>query len=206
MKRRTVLNTIGTGFVGLAGCAALGEEPESTSTPTATQTDTPTPESTTTPSPEPTPTPRMDQSATAKYREPDNGEPIVPNPPNAYRTEDIGSRENVDNPDENLRNGVYLFQRQEARVVVEVQVVDERADTVRLHGVYELPADRSLKINLNEPSDYAVNIYDHPREQGWTLNIPRGSFDCNSKGHYAYGVAGGDFRWNISQTLRECDS
>ena len=181
MKRRTALSTIGTGFVGLAGCAALGDEPESTLTPTATQTDTPTPESTTTPSPEPTPTPRMDRSATAKYREPDNGKPIVPNPPDAYRTEDIGSRENVDNPDENLRNGVYLFQRQQSRVVFEVQVVDQRADSVRLHGVYELPADRSLKINLNEPSDYAVNIYDHPREQRWTLNIPRGDLIVTAK-------------------------
>jgi hypothetical protein len=191
--------------VGLAGCAALGDEPESTSTPTAIQTDTRTPESTTSPSPEPTPTPRMDRSATAKYREPDDGYPIPSNLPDEYLEVDIGSREGVEQPDDNRGNGVALFRSESVEAVFEVQIVDMEANSVRHHGIYEVPADRRLELSLNEPSDYAVNIYDHAHEQGWTVTVGRGFFDCNHRRHWVYSVDGDEFGWNVHSTMKGCD-
>ena len=207
MERRGIINILGAGVMGLPGCTLLGSDPDEASTPTPTRTGTRTPDPTPEPTPtsEPTPTPRMDATATAKYQEPDDGEPFV-DPPDAYLEVDIGTRKNVEDPDDNGTNGVYLYRSQSVEAVFEVQVVDTRADDVRHHSVYQVPADRQLSIDLNEPSDYTVNIYDHDREQGWSLTIPRGSFDCNGRGHWAYSLEGRGFRWNIHQTMRGCDA
>ena len=215
MQRRRVISILGAGVVGLPGCTSLGSDPDEASTPTPTRTGTRTPEPTPTesldptpeptPASEPTPTPRMDATATAKYQEPDDGKPFV-NPPDAYLKMNIGSRENVENPDDNGTNGVDLYRAQSVEAVFEVQVVDTRADDVRHHSVYRVPADQRLSIELNEPSDYAVNIYDHDRGQGWTLTIGRGNFDCNGRSHWAYSLEGRGFRWNIHQMMRGCDA
>jgi len=202
MERRGIINILGAGVMGLPGCTLLGSDPDEASTPTPTRTGTRTPDPTPDPTPtsEPTPTPRMDATATAKYQEPDDGKPFV-NPPDAYLEVNIGSRENVENPDDNGTNGVYLYRSQSVEAVFEVQVVDTRADDVRHHSVYRVPADRQLSIDLNEPSDYAVNIYDHDREQGWSLTIPRGNFDCNGRSHEAYSLGGARLPLEHSQNV-----
>ena len=215
MERRRVISVLGAGVVGLPGCTLVGGDLDEASTPIPTRTGTRTPEPTPTESPEPTPeptrtseqtpTPRMDSTATAKYQEPDDGKPFVA-PPDAYLEVNIGSRMNVEDPDDNGTNGVALYRSQSVEAVFEVQVVDRQADDVRDHSVYRVPADRRLSFKLNEPSDYAVNIYDHDREQGWTLTIPQGFFDCNGRGHQAYSLEGRGFRWNIHTTFKGCDA
>jgi hypothetical protein len=207
MERRRVISVLGAGVVGLPGCTLLGSDPDGASTPTPTRTGTRTPEPTSTespePTPEPTPTPHMDGTATAKYQEPADDSPY-PGLPDAYLVVDIGSRENVENPDTNSRNDVDLYRTKSVEAVFEVQVVDRQADDVRHHSVYRVPADRRLSIDLNEPSDYAVNIYDHDREQGWTLTIPRGSFDCYRK-HLAYSLEDDGFCWIPALMIRGCE-
>jgi len=213
MERRRVISILGAGVVGLPGCTLLGSDPDEAPTSTPTRTGTRTPEPTPmespdptkepTPTSEPTPTPRMDATATAKYQKPDDGKPFVETP-DAYLEVDIGSRENVEDPDDNRPNGVNLYRTQSVEAVFEVQVVDTRADEIRHHSLYQVPADRLLDFTLNEPSDYAVNIYDHNRGQGWTLAIGRGYFDCNHRGHRAYSLEDGGFRWNILATRKGC--
>ena len=164
MQRRRIIGILGAGAVGLPGCTLLGSDPDEASTPTPTRTGTRTPEPTPTespdptpepaPTPEPTPTPRMDATATAKYQEPDDDRPYQ-GLPEAFLVVDIGSRENVENPDTNSRNDVDLYRTQSVEAVFEVQVVDTRADEVRHHRVYRVPADRRLSIDLNEPSPRA---------------------------------------------------
>ena len=211
MERRRVISVLGAGVVGLPGCSSLGSNLDEASTPTparpGTRTPDPTPTESTEPTPtsEPTTTPRMDSTATAKYQEPDYGKPVVA-PPDAYLVVNIGTRMNVEDPDDNGTNGVDLYRAESVEAVFEVQVVDMRADDVLDHSVYGVPADRRLSIELKEPSDYAVNIYDHDREQGWTLTIQRGSFDCNGRSHWAYSVERSGFRWNIHKTNRGCDA
>jgi hypothetical protein len=215
MERRRVISVLGAGVVGVPGCTFVGSDPEGASTPTPTRTGTRTPEPTSTESPEPTPeptptsepmpTPRMDSTATAKYQEPDDGKPFVA-PPDAYLEVDIGTRMNVEDPKDNRPNGVNLYRAQSVEAVYEVQIVDTRADKIRHHSLYRVPADRQLALILNDPSDYAVNIYDHDRGQGWTLAIGRGYFDCNHRSHWGYSLEGSGFRWNIHQTMRGCDA
>jgi len=210
MERRRVINVLGAGVVGLPGCTLLGSDPDGASSPTPTRPGSRTPEPTPTESPEPTPTseptptPRMDSTATAKYQEPDDGKPFV-DPPDAYREVYIGTRGNVEYPKDNRPNGVNLYRAQSVEAIFEVQIVDTRADKIRHHSLYRVPADRQLGLILNEPSDYAVNIYDHDRGQGWTLTIGRGYFDCNHRSHWAYSIEDGGFRWNILSTRRGCD-
>jgi type VI secretion system secreted protein VgrG len=209
MERRRIIKVLGPGVFGLPGCTLLGSDPDGASTPTPTRTGTRTPEPTPTESPEPTPTseltptPRMDSSATAKYQEPDDDRPY-PGLPDVYLVVDIGSRGNVENPDTNPRNDVDLYRAQSVEAVFEVQVTDRRAEDVRHHNVYRVPADRRLRIELNEPSDYAVIIYDHDREQGWTLPVGQDSFDCYRK-HLAYSLEDGGFCWIPALTLRGCE-
>jgi len=213
MERRRVISVLGAWVVGLPGCTLLGSDSDGASTPTPTRTGTRTPEPTSTESPEPTPdptptseptpTPRMDATATAKYQEPDDDSPY-PGLPDAYLVIDIGSRENVENPDTDPRNDVDLYRAQSVEADFEVQVVDTRADDVRHHSVYRVPADRRLSIELNEPSNYAVNIYDHDREQGWTLPVGQEFFDCYRK-HLAYSIEDGGFCWITALTLRGCE-
>jgi hypothetical protein len=213
MERRRIISILGTGVVGLPGCTLLGSDPDEASTPAPTRTGTRTPEPTPTESPEPTPeptptseptpAPRMDATATAKYQEPDDDRPYQ-GLPEAYLVVDIGSRENVKNPDTNSRNDVDLYRAQSVEAVFEVQVIDTRADDVRHHSVYRVPADRRLSIDLNEPSNYAVNIYDHDREQGWTLHIGQEFFDCYRK-HLAYSLEDGGFCWIPALMLRGCE-
>ena len=207
MERRWIISVIGAGVVGLPGCTLVGSDPDGASTPTPTRPGSRTSEPTPTESPEPTPTseptPRMDSTATAKYQEPDDDR-RYPGLPDAYLMVDIGSRENVENPDTNPRNDVDLYRAQSVEAVFEVQVVDTRADDVRHHSVYRVPADRRLSIELNEPSDYAVNIYDHDREQGWTLPVGQEFFDCYRK-HLTYSLEDGGFCWIPALTLRGCE-
>jgi hypothetical protein len=147
----------------------------------------------------------MDGTATAKYQEPDDGNPIPSNLPDEYLEVDIGSGEGVENPEDNRANGMALFRAHLVKAVFEVQIVDTEANSVRHHSVYEVPADRRLELSLNEPSDYAGNIYDHGHEQGWTVTIDHGFSDCNHRRHWVYGVDGGEFRWNVHATRKDCN-
>ena len=213
MQRRGIIGILGAGVMGLPGCTLLSSDPDEASTLTPTRTGTRTPKPTPTesldptpeptPASEPTPTPRMDATATAKYQEPDDDRPY-PGLPDAYQKVDVGSRENVEGPDDNRPNSVNLYRAQSIEAVFEVQVVDTRADDVRHHSVYRVPADRRLSIELNEPSDYVVNIYDHDREQGWTLPIGQEFFDCYRK-HLAYSLEDGGFCWVPALVLRGCE-
>lgn len=206
MNRRSLLRTLGIGSVGLAGCAALGDETAETTTPTETQTAEPTPTESSEPTPEPTPTAQMEDTPTAKYHAPPGGEPHVWNPPKTYRTKEIGNYENVDNPEDNRGNSVFLFRRQPVEAVFEVQVADLAATAIRLHDVFQIPAKRSLHLVLEMPSDYAINIYDFVQETGWTLDIARSAFNCNGGTHVAYGIEGDDFRWSNWSTRKDCDA
>lgn len=210
MDRRQFVTAVGMGLTPLAGCATLSGETNETPTltPTATGTPTPDPTATPTPSPEPTPAQQMPATATAKYQEPDSGNAGA-DVPDAYREEDIGSRENVETPvfgkGDNRPHTVYIYRTTPEPAYFEVQVADTAVDEVLLHGVYHVPMDRSLQIHLNEPSDYAVNLYDVDYENGWTITIKKRTFTCNPKGHRFKSIEGGDFRWNVHQTLKRCD-
>jgi hypothetical protein len=145
----------------------------------------------------------MADTATAKFETPSRGEPY-PDVPDAYRTFKYGNRKAVKNPQRNRGQPVWIFRMTSRSSYFEVQVVEASAGEVLQHGVYEVPADRSLVIGFGEPSDYSVNVYDFTSSKGATSTFHEEGFDCNSKSHWLYITESDEFRLNTQTTLMDC--
>ncbi|WP_254839932.1 hypothetical protein [Natronomonas marina] len=213
MNRRQLLLGLAGGLTGVSGCFTGGSQRSSPSpTPTGTQsspTKTNTPQGTESPeptaSPEPTPARTMTNTATLKFETPESGEPFVINPPEAYKTVDIGSRENVENPGRQKGNAVYIFRQPEEAATFEVQIADLETNTVLVHQIYRVPTDGSLKFDFHEKSHYALNLYDFKYEFGRSLDNQEVFFDCNGRYHTLFSHSNGEYNWNTTATRRDCD-
>ena len=86
----------------------------------------------------------------------------------------------------------------------EVQIVEASAGEVLQHGVYEVPANRSLSIGFVEPSDYTVNVYDFTTTKGLSYAIFEEGFNCNFHSHWLYTTESEEFRVNTNSTLQKC--
>lgn len=212
MNRRGLLVGLAGGLTGVSGCLTGGSQnsPQSPTTtgtqPSPTGTDSPQgtepPEPTA--SPEPTPARTMANTATLKFETPETGKPTVNPPPEEYTTVDIGSRDNVENPNQQKGNAVYIFRLPDEAATFEVQVADLNADTVLLHQFYQVPAERSLKFDFHEKSHYALNLYDFKYEFGRSLDNQEHFFDCNARTHTFFSHSNGEYNWNTLATRKDC--
>jgi hypothetical protein len=220
MERRQFVTMVGlgVGLTPLAGCSTLSgeavETPTSAGTPTETRTpvtrgSTESPETTETSSETPDPTPELQlaNTSTSKFPQPEMGEPFIRDAPEDYRTVEIGSRENVDTPVIGRADGpfhLHIFRYTPTDVFYEIQIVDLQADAILRHEGFTIPAERALHIVFNEPSTYALNLYDHDYDNGWTAEIGKHRFDCNYHRSNFFALDGGDFRWNTLSSRRGC--
>jgi len=220
MERRQFVTIVGAGagLTPLAGCSTLSgeadETPTSARTPTETRTpqtrgSTESPETTETSSETPDPTPELQlaETPTSKFPQPEMGEPIIRTEPEDYRTVKIGSRENVDTPVIGHDNGpfhLHIFRYTPTVVFYEIQIVDLRADAILRHEGFTIPAEGALHIVFNEPSTYALNLYDHDYDNGWTADIGKHRFDCNYHRSNFFALDGGEFRWNTVSSRAGC--
>jgi hypothetical protein len=135
------------------------------------------------------------------------GEPFIRNAPEDYRTVEIGSRENVDTPVVGYADGpfhLHIFRYTPTVVFYEIQIVDLQADATLRHEGFTIPAERALHLVFNEPSTYALNLYDHEYDNGWTAEIGKHRFDCNYHRSNFFALDGGDFRWNTLSSRAGC--
>ena len=220
MERRQFVTMVGAGvgLTPLAGCSTSSGEADETPTSARTSTETRTPqtreltespETTETSSETPNPTPELQlaETPTSKFPQSEMGEPIIRTEPEDYRTVEIGSRENVDTPVVGHGNGpfhLHIFRYTPTAVFYEIQVVDLRADVILRHEGFTIPAERALHIVFNEPSTYALNLYDHDYDNGWTANIGKHRSDCNYHRSNFFALDGGDFRWNTVSSRAGC--
>ena len=145
----------------------------------------------------------MADTATAKFETPPRGEPY-PDVPDAYRTFKIGNKQTVEDLRNNRGQPVWIFRMTSRSSYFEVQIVEASAGEVLQHGVYEVPANRSLVIGFAEPSDYSVNVYDFTTSKGARFTIHEEFFDCNYKLHRLYITESEEFRLNTKRTLMGC--
>lgn len=146
----------------------------------------------------------MANTPTLKFETPGSGGPSVINPPEEYKTIDIGSPRTVELSDEEKGNAVYIFRHPEEAATFEVQVADLNADTVLLHQIYQVPANQSLKIEFWDKSHYALNLYDFKNELGRSLDNQEVYFDCNGRYHSFYSHSNGEYTWTTTATRKGC--
>jgi hypothetical protein len=145
----------------------------------------------------------MAATATAKFETPLRGEPY-PDVPDAYRTFKFGNEGTVEDPRNNRGQPMWIFRMTSRSSYFEVQIVEASAGEVLQHGVYEVPANRSLLIGFVEPSDYSVNVYDFTTSKGATYTFYEEGFDCNYKSHWLYTTESEEFRLNTKSTIMKC--
>lgn len=146
----------------------------------------------------------MASTASLKFETPGTGDPIVPNSPDPSKTVNIGSQDNVENPDRQKGNAVYIFRLPEEAATFEVQIADLNTEIVLLHQIYRVPADRSLKVEFHEKSHYALNLYDFKYDLGRSLDNQEHYFDCNGRHHNFFSDSNGDYVWHTHATRKEC--
>lgn len=147
----------------------------------------------------------MANTATLKFETPEDGEPHVLDPPEADTTVDIGSRDNVENPDQQKGNVAFIFRHSGEAATFEVQVADLNTDVVLLHQVYRVPADSSLLVRFAEKSHYALNLYDFKYEFGRSLDNQEHFFDCNARTHTFFSHSNGEYNWGTIATRQKCE-
>ena len=173
MRRRAVLGAVGAGLVSFAGCSTSGTVGTSPATarsttsaahPSSTDTPTSAPDS-------PVPTPDYPEST---------GEVETFDPAETVEEVQVGSREGVANPDNNLPHDVRVWNRASTDVVARIRLVDYVEGSVALDETYDLPADAAVTLSILEPSSYVLEVRVPEAGTRETLSVPRPRFDCNN--------------------------
>lgn len=203
MHRRRLLYAAGLGVASFSGCTSLGSE--GGTTPTETAASPPTATKSPMATSDGTPSKNLSEDPTPMYSEP--GEVGDDRPPRNQEgdTIEVGSRDTVENPDDNVAHGLIIWHLGNATHYLEVQIVNEQLKSIDYHSVHEIRANHHVTIQLNEPSDYAINVYNHHTEGGTTLTVPESRFDCNSSSHWVVSYPNGDFGTSLVTRVSDCD-
>lgn len=157
MRRRAVLGAVSAGIASVAGCAASSDFGPSTETTPSPNTGTP-------------------------YTPPDypSGRGDLTEFDPEYTSEEIrvGSRERVEDPENNEPHQIRVWNATSAARTVELRITDDVEQSVVLNETYDIPANASLSVSLLEPSYYVLEIRPSETSQE-TLGVPRSLFDCN---------------------------
>lgn len=94
-----------------------------------------------------------------------------------FRTVRVGDRASVPFPDNNLPRRVRVWNAADEAREIAVQV-SRRGDAV-VERTVEFPADGYLRVDLNEPADYAVSVGLAGEAEAATFGVERARFDCN---------------------------
>lgn len=167
MNRRELLAAVGvgaTGMVGLLGNGATGAEQDATTTETTNQTTT------------------AGEGFTG----------IDSSAERPFATISVGSREAVQNPENNQPHVVRVWNdSDEARTIGLRLVRGAGRESALVDRQVEFPADGYLTLRLLEPANYALTIQPGgdgttatstataTASAGETIEIPRSQFDCN---------------------------
>ncbi len=205
MKRRTLLRTVGAavGAGTVAGCLAddeaapggSGSDPETTDT-TAPTTE-PNGEDPTTRGPD-------DGSTTEPGRSTTPDEAVFgTDADDPFESITVGSREGVENPDDNRPHGVNVWNAAEEDRTLTIAV--QRGSATVLEETITFPGDGYLSMTLAEPGDYRVPILEAGEELG-VVTVDRGRFDCNSSATNVDVTPGGEIRATVISTMVACDA
>lgn len=216
MRRRTLLRaagaTIGAGT--LAGCLSENDgsggpgaggdagDPTGTERPPA-GTDEPTkrPEDggDTTTDGDPT----EEGTGTSDETAPGDDVAFDPGTDEPFASETIGSREGVENPDDNRPHGVDVWNAADHER--ELTVAVRRGSATVFERTLAFPADGYLSLTLAEPAAYTValaadgdRIGEVPVEESW--------FDCNSSATHIGVFPDGELRSTVVSTMIACDA
>ena len=208
MNRRRLLSAAGVGVVPLSGCTSLGSSlgpNEGGGTPTEHSESSPTATESPTTTPDVEPSKTLSEAPTPKYSEPGDVGDDRPPRDEEGDTIEIGSRDTVENPDDNVAHGLIIWHLGDDTHYLEVQIVDEQEKSGDYHSVHEVRTNHHVTIQLNEPSDYVINVYDHQTGGGTTLTVSESRFDCNSSSHWLVSYPDGDFGASLVTRVADCD-
>ncbi|NEU57489.1 hypothetical protein [Halorussus sp. MSC15.2] len=173
MNRRELLGAVGAGATGVAGL--LGTRARSAGEDAGTIT----------------------TGTTTTSAEEDGFTGIDSSADRPFATITVGSREGVQNPENNRPHVVRVWNDSQQARTVGLRLVRDDADAPVLDRRVEFPADGFLTVRLLEPADYALTVRPgggggSPGETptatrttaaaasvGETVRIPRAQFDCN---------------------------
>lgn len=208
MKRRTLLRAAGAALStgALAGCLADdggtggpggdgdadGTDPSGTET-TPGGTDTPTD----------TPDDGSGREETARDTEQDPEQfAFDPGPDDPFAGETIGSRDGVENPDDNRPHGVSVWNAADRERSLTVAV--RRGSATVFERTLTFPADGYLSLTLAEPATYTVSLHAGDRHLG-DVDVGQSWFDCNSSATQIGVLADGEVRSTSVSTMVACD-
>jgi hypothetical protein len=163
MNRRELLGAVGlgaTGLVGFVGRRAGGVMGQDTRSTQPTETTT-----------------RQTTTAGEEFTGIDS-EAEQP-----FATISVGSREVVENPENNRPHTVRVWNDSDSSRTIGLRLVRDGDDESALvDQAVEFPPDGYLILDLLEPADYSLAV--RPDEEtgaegGETIEIPRSQFDCN---------------------------
>lgn len=171
-----------TGCTSLETPAGSDSEPSATASPTSTST-----ESASTPTQTKTPPSEDDQ----------------------YKLIEIGSRDNVENPDDNRPYDLMVVNAGESArefaLTVTAQQKDSKQTETVLETSYEVPNakkprdeapwENDIRIELLEPATYTIDLQIPAEETGEQLTIQQEDFDCNW--HDRWMIVQGDGRIEV---------
>lgn len=181
MKRRTVLGTVGTGFVSLSGCLATadGQSPSDT----ATRTPPATPEA----------TPPANSGGLDQF-----------DPATTYNRVEVGSREGV--KEDFQPHDLLIWNTFEREQTVSLRILDRLGETTTHRATYDIPADAALEVTLLTPSKYYVQLWGPAIDTPETLLVPCDLFDCNTSRTRIGIFEPGQVRSSVLSTLVGCPS
>lgn len=209
MKRRTLLRAAGAalGTGTLAGCLADdggtggpggdgdadGTDPSGTETPPP-GTDTPTD----------TTDEGSGREETARDTEQDPERfAFEPEPDDPFASETIGSRDGVENPDDNRPHGVAVWNAADRERSLTVAV--RRGSATVFDRTLTFPADGYLSLTLAEPADYTVSLHAGDEHLA-DVDVGRSWFDCNSSATQIGVLGDGEVRSTSVSTMVACDA
>lgn len=172
----------------MAGCTSLDAPSQSDAEPTATSTLTSTPTET--------------ASTPTQTKTPPAGD-------EQYELVKIGSRDNVENPDNNRPHNLLIVNAgdspREFAITITAQQNDSKQTETVLDTSYEVPNankprdempwENEIRIELLEPATYTIDLEIPAEREGKQLTIQQEEFDCNW--HDRWMIVKGDGRIEV---------
>lgn len=188
MERRKFLGTLSIGVVSTAGCSAIqsrfnmGSENEENSGRSLT----------------------MSSAPTEKFKTPTKiewGDYDIEQ--FSKITIEVGATNNTDTDSRIRPNEILLLNAATIHRLIEFQLIDKNEDAIILHDIHELKSNTALRIRVNEPSEYVLNVYVPETDTGGTIRIAE--FDCNRRGKIIKAPADGELKLASDMTLMDCN-
>jgi len=117
----------------------------------------------------------------------------------------VGSREGVEDPENNEPHEILVWNATSAARNVELRITDDVEQSVVLDETYEIPANASLSVSLLKPSYYVLKITSSGTSQE-TLSVSRSLFDCNRSETRIGVFEDGTIKSTIISAMVECQT